>query len=206
MSDPKQHCPSGFKQVTSYSPPLRLCGRATSAAGCTSQYFHPQEPYTQVAGRIIGYQFGAPYAFYLKGRGIDSYYVDGFSVTHGQHPRKHIWTFAAGSNDKYVRNSWSCPCSYSSTSTSPSFVGHDFFCETANHYKSYTGGTPFYSHPLWDGQRCGGKTDCCHFNKPPWFCKQLPVQTTEPIEIRDCVGAAPTSSDVQFELLEIFVR
>ena len=180
MTDPKQRCPGGFKEVTSYSPPLRLCGRASASAGCISQHFYSQEPYTQVAGRIIGYQFGSLYAFYRQTRGIDSYYVDGFSVTHGQSPRKHIWTFAAGSDDKSARNVAQCPCSnYPPSATSPYFVGNNFFCETANHYKTTTAGTLFYSHPLWDGQRCGGRIDCCHFNNPPWFCKQLPVQTSD---------------------------
>ena len=28
------------------------------------------------------------------GLGIDRYYVDGISLTHGQSPRQHIWSFA----------------------------------------------------------------------------------------------------------------
>ena len=30
---------------------------------------------------------------------IDSSYVDGVSLTHGQTPRKHIWTFAAAHDE-----------------------------------------------------------------------------------------------------------
>ena len=47
--------------------------------------------------RLRGYQFGATDAFIYSAQGIDSYYVEGVSLTHGGAGRRqHIWTFAAG--------------------------------------------------------------------------------------------------------------
>ena len=53
-----------------------------------------------MCGRIEGYQFGAAGAFYRGVKGIDSYYVDGVSLTHGGAGRRqHIWTFATGGTE-----------------------------------------------------------------------------------------------------------
>ena len=52
-----------------------------------------------MCGRIRGYQFGGTVAFYYT-QGIDGYYVDGVSLTHGgAGSRQHIWTFAAGATE-----------------------------------------------------------------------------------------------------------
>lgn len=207
MSIPEATCPSGYTEIniSSNSSHTRACRRASPATNCISNYFPVQQPYTQVLGRIIGYQYGAPFAYYYGSRGIDQEYVDGYSITHGQSPRKHIWTFAAGSDDVSVHNSWVCPCSASSLSVSPSFVGPDYFCETANHKKTYTYDTPFYDHPLWDGQKCGAKSDCCKFHNPPWFCKLLSQPVVDPVELRQCNGYR-ASTDTPFQILDIYVR
>jgi hypothetical protein len=40
-------------------------------------------------------------------------------------------------------------------------------------------------NPLWDGQGCVAyQQECCKFNNPPTFCKQLDQPTAEDIEIR----------------------
>ena len=46
----------------------------------------------------------------------------------------------------------------------------------------------FYSSdPLWDGAGCEStSTECCTFNSPPWFYKQLPQPTTDNIEMMLC--------------------
>ena len=91
--------------------------------------------YSQVCGRIIGYQVGHPQAFHLENSNepqvIDSSYVDGVSLTFGS-PRKHIWTFANATDEANAGNDRSrCSCTDSSRpNTPPSFVGNDYFCET----------------------------------------------------------------------------
>ena len=98
MSDPTQTCPPAWELITT---PRRSCARPSNAAGktCYSAMFPTQGfQYSQVCGRIIGYQVGAPQAFLLENIGdpqtIDGPYVDGLSLTYGN-PQKHIWTFAA---------------------------------------------------------------------------------------------------------------
>ena len=206
MTDPSQQCPVGFSLKTSTSPHLRLCGGTGTVAGCLSTIFPVYGiEYSHVCGRVVGYQYGAPFAF-LGADDIDRPYVDGVSLTYG--PRQHIWTFAAGSDDTNVGNTWVCPCSGSTTATVPSFVGEDYFCETANHVSGYMYSTPFYGHPLWAGHQCATRPNdqCCSFNSPPWFCKELSLPTTHDIELRLCNSQSPQSSDTPFEVVEIYVK
>ena len=211
MTNPNQACPDGFQLVTRTTPPLRTCGSPASARpGCLSTTYrtHGAE-YSQVCGRIIGYQFGTPDAFHNFFGGqttIDSNYVDGVSLTHGS-PRQHIWTFA-GAEDELATDGpdFVCPCTTSSSDppSLPTFVGQDYFCATGsrNRFESI-----FYpDDPLWDGQGCGGTSTCCEFNNPPWFCKQLPQPTTDDIELRICLNQHPNNEDVPLELVEIYVR
>ena len=48
-------------------------------------------------GGVIAYQNTVPIAFHYQSRGIDADYVYGVSLTNGQNPREHIWTFAGAS-------------------------------------------------------------------------------------------------------------
>ena len=72
-----------------------ISGRShTTAYGCSSTTFSVRGlPYSQVCGRIRGYQLGATSAFYLSSAGIDSYKSDIYGVA-GSY--QHVWTFAAG--------------------------------------------------------------------------------------------------------------
>uniref|UniRef100_A0A1X7T0C0 Uncharacterized protein n=1 Tax=Amphimedon queenslandica TaxID=400682 RepID=A0A1X7T0C0_AMPQE len=50
---------------------------------------------------------------------INSYYVDGVSITHGS-PRQHVWTLMVGLNEAsyYIHSNdgrHNCPCSQGST-------------------------------------------------------------------------------------------
>ena len=83
MSDPSQQCPSEWQEITT---PHRVCGRRSTARSCEGvSYTTGSEQYNQVCGRIIGYQIGQPEALYFAyiGNSINTYYVDGISVTRG---------------------------------------------------------------------------------------------------------------------------
>ena len=156
--------------------------------------------YSRVCGRIKAYQLGTPEAFHPT-QDIDSVYVDGISLTHGN-PRQHIWTFAADSNT----NSTNCPCSPShQTTPTPSldFVGEDYFCNTASDDSSLT---YHFDNPVWDGDDCIPGNMCCSFNSPPWFYKQLPRPTTDDIEMRVCADQTRGDEDIVIESLEIYVQ
>ena len=141
---------------------------------------------------------------------IDSYYVDGVSLTHGPPgARQHIWTFAGGILELgELRND--CPCANrESRIYVPSFVGNDYFCESGNHGTTWDY-VLYASDPLWDGRGCGSPP-CCELSYPPgvtapWFCKQLPQATTDDIEVRICADQDANDEDTPVELMELYIR
>ena len=206
MTNATQECPPTFRAITS---PRRLCG--THGSGCVSTTFpvHGVQ-YSHVCGRIKGYQYGSPDAFapyyHQSSRTIDDLYVEGASLTHGQNPRNHIWTFVA-TLDETRSNSHVCPCTKTNTpyiGQVPPFIGEDYFCDTGNR----NGWAYQYNlnDPLWDGAGCGPTSTCCEFNTPPWFCKELHQPTTDDIELRLCVGSHTNDENVLLEQYEIFVQ
>ena len=109
-----------------------------------------------VCGRIRGYQFGATSAFFYADRGIDSYCVEGRSLTHGgAGNQQHIWTCAAGLSEITAQyHDEACPCDTAASDVVPLFVGNDHFCESGVHSEW---SLPFILYPdgvLWDGQDC----------------------------------------------------
>ena len=212
MTDPTQQCPEEFKLINRTEPPLRTCGRPVdSGMGCVSVTFPAHEiQYSHVCGTILGYQIGPPVAFHLftEGHGIDSYYIDGISLTHGRSPRQHIWSFAGALGEQYTgTSSFNCPCTrtVSGDIQVPPFVGNDYFCDTAIRGSTWINGFFYSDDPLWDGQGCGSTSTCCEFNTPPWFCKQLPQSTTDDIELRICNNAPTSQDDTPFEIVEMYV-
>ena len=204
MTDTNQHCPSGFRLITS---PKRTCG--TPGSRCVSTTFPLNGvKYSRVCGKIIGYQYATTDAFlsHSTGRTIDDLYVDGVSLTHGQRPRKHIWTFAAA-HDETRSDTTVCPCTKPSTTFTgivPPFIGQDYFCDTGSRYAPQA---HFYrADPLWDGSGCGPTSSCCGFNNPPWFCKQLPQPTNDDIEMRVCTDEPIANKYLALETAEIYVQ
>ena len=214
MSDPTQICPPAWEL---FATPKRSCARPSNATGgsCYSANFTTQESqYTQVCGRIKGYQFGEPGAFFLESTGhlptIDGPYVDGVSLTYGN-PRQHIWTFAVEIDEGIGVPSHFCPCTMSHFSQDrsriPTYVGNDYFCETGVPPGQHWSHRAFYpDDPLWDGQGCGPNSTCCIFNNPPWFCKQLPQSTNADLEIRLCNVDGAAVENTLIELIEIYVK
>ena len=208
MSDTTQtSCPGDWELITT---PKRSCGRPVGAARftCHSTLFNTQgTEYSRVCGRIIGYQFGRPSAFWLAStQTIDDAYVDGVSLTYGN-PRQHIWTFAAALDN--FEDIYSCPCSEINKEadiTIPAYVGNDYFCETGVPTGQTWNETYYSDNPLWDGEGCGPTSACCTFNNPPWFCKQLPQPTNDDLEIRLCSSYTAESENTPIELVEIYVQ
>ncbi len=210
MIDSNQNCPDGFRLVNRTTPPMRTCGRP-GPAGCVSTTYPTYGvEYSRVCGRVIGYQDKSPDAFapYFVNTTvtIDDVYVDGVSLTHGQSPRQHIWTFA-NANDETKSDLSVCPCirpDRNYTGAVPLFIGQNYFCETGSR-QAYS----YILHPddpVWDGQGCGSASTCCQFNNPPWFCKQLPQPTTDDIELRICANQNISDEDTPLEIVDIFVQ
>ena len=92
---------------------------------------------TLVCGKIIGYQNHALAAFPYHKRTINSSYVYGVSLTHGENPRQHIWTFAGAMDESSGNGHLKCFCVNDDQFNNfpvhliPSYVGTDYFCDTA---------------------------------------------------------------------------
>ena len=206
MSDLTQECPQNWSLITS---PKRTCGRSTGVrcisstvpCTCDSAIFsnYRSSQYSRVCGRVTGYRVGSsegfkPY-FQLMSGDIDRPYAEGVSITHGS-PRQHIWTLATAKTESR------CPCGSSSLS-SPSFVGNDYFCEVGDPPSTSSSVGNFYANdPLWDGDGCKSGRTCCTFNTPPWFQKELPSPTTDNIEVRLCADDTITDENFPIELIE----
>ena len=210
MKDKTNSCPFGLRTLTS---PKRLCAMNINVGGCSPTYLnvHGVE-YSNVCGKIIGYQQKTPGAFYNyyfnRALTIDGVYVDGISLTHGRSPRKHIWTFAAALHEVTTAYPESlCPCTNIHnhiTIPIPPYVGNDYFCDTGSSQRYELRFYP--DNPLWDGQGCGTLNTCCSFNNPPWFMKQLPASTRDNIEMRLCANQARSNEDIVFETLELYIQ
>ena len=206
-TDDNQECPYRFDLV---STPKRTCERRHPAT-CTAMFFSTFGlPYSKVCGRVIGYQDGSPDAFwqYFQDQSltIDDNYLDGVSITYGNSPRKHIWTFAAAVHE-VTSNHFVCPCTKTDTEFTgivPPFIGQDYFCDSASRtnfqYRFYP------DDPLWDGSGCGETSTCCQFNNPPWFCKELSELTLADIELRSCGDQHLGDENVALELVELYVQ
>ena len=230
MTDATVNCPSGFRLHQSGG--VRACGRATSNVGsCTSVQFPSNGiSYSQVCGRVVGYQWGSPDGAY-PGRyqgetygsvidsshnDINSYYVDGVSITRGS-PRQHVWTLIAGLNEASNHigtpdGRYNCHCSQGSpeNSTLQSFIGNDYFCESGNPATDGRWQRILYtSDPLWDGKGCGSLEGTCCTSRPslPWFNKVLNTATTDYLELRVC-GDQKTvgGEDVPVSYYELYVK
>ncbi len=215
MTNSSYQCPGDMEEVTLSGK--RLCGRNVNAhQSCpVSAHFSTNSlQYSQVCGRITGYQYGHVNAFYWytyfsKAQSIDSWYVGGVSVTHGPPgSREHVWTFATGYNEDgaYTRV---CPCAPNAQSAIvvPPFVGQDYFCESG-----VSSGSPadrLYSEDtLWDGDGCtaAGNT-CCEFNNPPYFTKHLTNSTNNELEVRACgFYGRRGGGDTLIELIELYIK
>ena len=102
-----------------------------------------------------------------------------------------------------------CECSNSRrlSISPPSFIGQDYFCDSALH--TYTDDIDyafFGDDPLWDGAGCGSQSTCCSFNNPPWFHKELSTPTSDDIEMRVCCDEGRDNEDIVMSSVEIYIQ
>ena len=109
--------------------------------------------------------------------------------------------------------SGSCPCintNGNQPSSIPSFIGSDYFCDTALDISQGTNpsDTVHVNDPLWDGEGCGPTNTCCYDSQrevnPPWFVKTLSSPTSDNIEMRMC--RPNHSGSTPFEIVEFYVQ
>ena len=213
MSDPTEDCPSGFRLYEENG--IRACGRPETTTGyCQAAVFPTSHiSYTEVCGRMIGYQYGQPGGInpHRSTYDINTYYVEGVSLTYGS-PRQHIWTFINAIQENtfwHTDGATSCPCAPNSGISNiapPSFVGNDYFCESGAPITAQL--NTFYTNdPLWDGKQCGiVEKPCCNFPGLPWFHKEIKIPTNENIEMRLCANSGTHIEDTPINFFEIYVK
>ena len=207
-TDPSSQCPTNLSIVTQNG--TRFCIRdQEDCIALPSDTFGIT--YSHVCGYVRGYSLKSPDAFgYVEdgrspNQSLSGNYVDGVSITYGS-PPNHLWTYAAGhSEDENDNQIFNCPCNSNIMSSSPSFVGNDYYCEA--------GGNISFSSlwitddPLWDGELCrGNEVPCCNGTSLPWFMKHLPSQTLSSVEVRLCADQAFDDENIGLERLEMFVK
>ena len=209
MSDTTQQCPDTLRLYEQDG--VRACGRATiDGPSCQSVQFTALGDYTEVCGRVIGYQYGRTSSGnpYRDSKKINETYVDGISITRGS-PRQHIWTLMAAYNelaDDGSDNRRSCPCVYAdSVPPLPSFIGNDWFCESGSSEARTVVGQFYNSDPLWDGEQCGPHEPCCNTTGQPWFHKTLDSPSFDYLELRVCEDTGG-ERDSPVALYEIYVK
>ena len=198
MSDNTQDCPSGFQEYSGQS--IRVCGNY--GLGCKSIKFPTNSiAYTQICGRVIGYQKGSTDGIRSSGD-INSAYLDGVSITRGS-PREHVWSYIAGLRSDMAS---SCPCSHGSDVNVPSFVGDNYYCESGtNNAISFSS---LYIDQLWDGSNCLAlEAPCCTSPNLPWFHRDYGNATsTDYLELRVCCDQWMRNEAVPIELYEIYIK
>ena len=140
---------------------------------------------------------------------LDGVYVDGVSITYG-HPRKHIWTYTVGLSEDYdysrYKNRFNCPCAKFPGTTSPPYIGNDYYCESGN--TGVHDEIILHSNdPLWNGKKCPSENNCCNRPGMPWFFQQLPVkESVSSIEVRICNDEGFANEGVAIEQLQLYIQ
>ena len=213
MNDPTQQCPPNWVETTT---PVRACGAPTGESCASAVFPSGGEPYSQVCGRVLGYQKGTPEAFLpsiaLARPGLEGGYLDGVSLTHGPPgSRQHIWSFAAALYDPavYLDDTWgACACTNTNVDWPyeiPPFVGDFYFCDTGNPGPDWSRTEVYGDDSLWEGTGCGPDSTCCDLNNVPWFCTILPRPTTDDLELRICNDSPLSDEDTLVYLYDISV-
>ena len=207
MTDSTVDCPPGFMLHVDETAGVRACGRPDSdKSSCPSVKFSSNGiSYSEVCGRVVGYQYDSPFALRSSSASIDSYYIDGISITQG-FPRKHVWSLIVGAYNYSLNITSNCPCHKYPGNKPPPFVDDNhYFCESGNP-TNITEQKLYIDNPLWDGEGCGTPEEkCCAVAGLPWFHRTLNT-TTDYIELRDC-GNTPTSNgNVFIRFYEVYVQ
>ena len=202
LSDSTVDCPNvdGFQLQTSTNG-VRYCERVAAYSGCEEHIFQTDGlSFDRVCGRVTGIQIGTADVFQGP-NDINMPYVDGVSLTYGNDPRQHLWTFIGYYSALYPE----CPCSTGSTRTPFDFIGQNYFCESGTNTENFPGTTVFDQDLLWDGQMCTNtEVPCC--NGAPWFYRSLGKTVSEDISFRLCSDQGGMDEEMGFTLVEIYVQ
>ena len=201
MRIPSQDCPPSlqFRQHDD----LRLCGKMTNGPSCDSVTISTNgQSYSKVMGKVKAYQFGSPDGFQTNPPDIDSYYVDGISITYGSSPRIHVWTYAAALHQFIPGSNPPNTCPSTGNGAGPwDFVGDDYFCSSGNTDRDWSP-VLYTKYPLWSNIQ--GDCSFCGKNDLS-FCVELDTSTTDDLELRVCTNEALSNEDIRIESIQLYI-
>lgn len=200
MSDDNSTCPSPLVQYSS----KRLCRRPNDSPTTALTFPTHGVRYNRICGQVVGYQYFSMDGFKRRGS-INSNYVDGVSITYGS-PKQHIWTYAAGLSDNFdYGGRFNCPCAKYPGPSPPAFVGEHYYCESGGLGHHSRNERLLLQDPLWDGKGCSDENGCCSNAGMPWFCRTLPQEAHEDVNVRLCSDQVRKNEDVLLEVLELYI-
>ena len=200
MTDNSTQCPSGLRQNDNN---LRTCGiNSSDTLSCSSTTFNLSGiRYSSVHGMIRAYGCGSPDGFNAYGGygrsttpNISSNYVDGISLTYGLIPRQHIWTFAVDTSNTYC------------IPPSSLQIENNYYCGKISDQSRCDYSPTTHNIIQWNRGTCGSQSQCCSFNNPTQFYKQLPQPTTDDIEMRLCRDESASNENIFLEMIDIYVQ
>ena len=198
-------CPGEWRKATQSGVSFCRVAIDNDHLACSSANFSTNGiSYQKVCGRARGYQKGDTFAFYgvQQDKTIDQDYVSGLSITYSSNPRQHIWTFASGRGERF-NGVYNCPCSNAAAYSPPSFVGNNYYCESASWY-GFNWDTYYFNDTLWDGAGC--VDNCCDDTTQPWFYRQLNQITQDDIEARICAHGIFIHRSTLIDQLELYIQ
>ena len=204
--DMTENCPPGLQELITGG--IRVCRREGTTVGCRSNKFQTNGiSYSQICGKVVGYQKETTDAFETTTNDINGVYLDGVSITRGS-PRQHVWSYVAGYRSN-INSLSTCPCNTgaANTNTVPSFVGEHYYCESGTD-STPSIGQVYTADPLWDGNNCpSNEAPCCTGTGLPWFFRDYGNATiTDYIELRVCGSHGYENEDTPVQLYEIYVK
>ena len=189
-----------------------MCGRHNLTVPCDSVYYPSHGvKYSNICGRAVGYSqkgravcgfYWTNTTNYCHDNSINGLYVSGVTITRGpSNNRTHVWTFASGRQEAN-NDRCNCPCAPIGTA-SPSFVGNNYFCESATKYRPQN--QWYTNYTMWQGN-CYEGSNCCPDDGRPWFNIALDSPTTQDLEVRWCgYTLLNFHGNIATEILEHFV-
>ena len=205
--DMTENCPPGLQELITGG--IRVCRREGNSSGCRSNIFQTNGiSYSQICGKVVGYQKGRPNGVNTNINDINGVYLDGVSITRGS-PRQHVWSYIAGLSSNFNNfNSLVCPCNSNAHTNNKvqSFVGEHYYCESGTN--SFPSQVVYTADPLWDGNNClSNEAPCCTGTGLPWFFRDYGNATiTDYIELRVCCSNVYENEDTPVQLYEIYVK
>ena len=181
------NCPVGFSRKIFKNMSL-ACSVSQDSAMCHEISVPVYKMrYTQITGRVHGYQKGSLDCFneiIVSGVGrlssnsdIYSNYLDGVSITSNG---EHVWFFAAG-----------CKCN--SVPNKPNFVGDHFTADGLTVIRNYI----INPNLLWKFQKCNTMSN--------WFHRILPI-TNSDITIQVCQDQSLDDEEIAIAEIEIYIQ